>query len=471
MSKITRGFKTSIKDGCYLNAVMLLEMFPELKKSVSKDDLDVLFRFAMDSQDAYAMTVLFDSLDEMQMKSIIDWSHYNNKRGFNLSSMFNNFALILGYSMLFGYVEYIKDLQSIAKNNMHDYGIYLDFINKYLDSRIKPIDFEWDNSQVKEALKNDYSRIRMAIILNPFDILFVLDNSDKKDILEKALKKQDYLVMFHLSLVLNEELFALCNESQLYRGFLEKLADDMYDNHNKESIAQLHENSIHEVIVKGYKKYENLDVLLENIAKSEELSLMSAFASAHSSVDSIIQEDRILKTHNIILVAMYLNFKNSMVLSCFRNMISKYTYNDMEEIFSLVSSGQKKKLIEQAILENDEKLMRVLASTISSEEVLPLIDYLFQTAGDSIIIFWIICNQKGPVLEYMLGRILTVDGPEGYLSLVRKLYVIDAHNYLAAIDYVRNNSLFSKQDMKFLLDIYGDKDVVKKSRNFTYSQI
>lgn len=38
MSKITRGFKTSIKDGCYLNAVMLLEMFPELKKSVSKDD-------------------------------------------------------------------------------------------------------------------------------------------------------------------------------------------------------------------------------------------------------------------------------------------------------------------------------------------------------------------------------------------------------------------------------------------------
>ncbi len=71
----------------------------------------------------------------------------------------------------------------------------------------------------------------------------------------------------------------------------------------------------------------------------------------------------------------------------------------------------------------------------------------------------------------MLGRILTVDGPEGYLSLVRKLYVIDAHNYLAAIDYVRNNSLFSKQDMKFLLDIYGDKDVVKKSRNFTYSQI
>lgn len=190
MSKITRGFKTSIKDGCYLNAVMLLEMFPELKKSVSKDDLDVLFRFAMDSQDAYAMTVLFDSLDEMQMKSIIDWSHYNNKRGFNLSSMFNNFALILGYSMLFGYVEYIKDLQSIAKNNMHDYGIYLDFINKYLDSRNKPIDFEWDNSQVKEALKNDYSRIRMAIILNPFDILFVLDNSDKKDILEKALKNK-----------------------------------------------------------------------------------------------------------------------------------------------------------------------------------------------------------------------------------------------------------------------------------------
>ena len=128
--------------------------------------------------------------------------------------------------------------------------------------------------------------------------------------------------------------------------------------------------------------------------------------------------------------------------------LNDYDSNNIINLMQILDSEKQDEICKNALINNDEDLIYMLAYSTNCQNTILLIDNILNMNTD--IISNLISNLNGQYLLYVLNKIVNEKGAQFFSNIINTMRLYSLNNLDKTIDYIFANKLDSFLDLDSL---------------------